>query len=102
MSRRGAPALLLAALLVAGVLAGCGGGASKATATTSRAATSAARSSTSAVATTPPKPKPKPKLYPPYPVLTPAASIASSSLFFCIQVIVKIAAIMAITPQSRS
>ena len=35
-------------------------------------------------------------------VLMPAASIASSSLFFCIQVTVKIAAIMVITPHSRS
>ena len=35
-------------------------------------------------------------------VLIPAASIASSSLFLCIQVTVKIAAIMPITPQSRS
>ena len=32
----------------------------------------------------------------------PAASIASSSLFLCIHVTVKIAAIMLITPQSRS
>jgi hypothetical protein len=31
-------------------------------------------------------------------VLIPAASIASSSLFFCIQVTVKIAAIIVITP----
>ncbi len=35
-------------------------------------------------------------------VLIPAASIASSSLLRCIQVTVKIAAIMPITPQSRS
>ena len=35
-------------------------------------------------------------------VLMPAASMASSSLFFCIQVTVKMAAIMPITPQSRS
>ena len=35
-------------------------------------------------------------------VLMPAASIASSSLFLCIQVTVKIAAIIPMTPQSRS
>ncbi len=35
-------------------------------------------------------------------VLMPAASIASSSLFRCIQVTVKIAAIIPMTPQSRS
>ena len=35
-------------------------------------------------------------------VLIPAASIARSSLFFCIQVTVKMAAIMPMTPQSRS
>ena len=35
-------------------------------------------------------------------VLTPAASIARCSLFFCIQVTVKIAAIMLMMPQSRS
>ncbi len=35
-------------------------------------------------------------------VLMPAASMASCSLFRCIQVTVKIAAIMPITPQSWS
>ena len=35
-------------------------------------------------------------------VLIPAASMASSSLFLCIQVTVKIAAIMPMTPQRRS